>query len=560
MSDKKTWFRPGTRVVWIALGISTVAAAALAGCSVGGLGGSDEASSGEGDGDYGDGDATGDGDGDLSIGPDGDAGDIGFGGDGNIPDLPPLPEEVEDDSAYRAPVATGRYLWSANPESGRVALIDVENLTAEVLPAGLGPTFLTSVGNPDEPRALVINTGSSDVSRFRVQSGGEVLIDKVATHTGANRWSSSASGKWAVVWSRPEPGQKLDPTEGLQEITVLALGEEKMTATRVTVGYRPSQVVVSDDDTRLVVVSEEGITLIDLTATPVPYEYISLGFDAENRDVSVNQTGTHALVRRTDESVVELIDLLDPQNISQITFAAAVTDLDLADSGRAVAVIRSRSEVGTFTIEDVVADPSDIQIKNIPGEIFGSAVLTEDGETAVLYTNAIENPRISVVDFRAGSFLDVRSLSTKAPVYSVIAAPNGEHAAVIAGDTSPQLGEVGIPADAFSVVALRAERFPRVVGTGAPVLNVALGNDFGIITASNAGQNIFEAYLVELPGLSVEEHLLATQPLAAGILADSNLAYAAQAHPEGRVTFFDFDADQSRTLTGFELSAEVVDE
>src|SRR5664279_1195864 len=36
----------------------------------------------------------------------------------------PLPPEKELDQTFRAPVATGKLLWSANPDSGRVALID----------------------------------------------------------------------------------------------------------------------------------------------------------------------------------------------------------------------------------------------------------------------------------------------------------------------------------------------------------------------------------------------------------------------------------------------------
>jgi len=40
----------------------------------------------------------------------------------------PLPPEKELDQSFRAPVATGRVLWSANPDSGRVALIDAKTL------------------------------------------------------------------------------------------------------------------------------------------------------------------------------------------------------------------------------------------------------------------------------------------------------------------------------------------------------------------------------------------------------------------------------------------------
>jgi hypothetical protein len=108
-------------------------------------------------------------------------------------------------------------------------------------------------------------------------------------------------------------------------------------------------------------------------------------------------------------------------------------------------------------------------------------------------------------------------------------------------------------------VSLRTERFPRVVGAKTTLSQVALSDEFGIVTASSETLGIFEAHLVELPSLSVESFGLSTKPLSAGVMADLGVAYAAQQHPEGRVTFFDLAADEARTLTGFELSAEVVD-
>ncbi len=312
--------------------------------------------------------------------PDGDNGGVAIGGDGDssgpgggLGGAAPLPEEIEDEESYRAPVATGRYLWSANPESGRVALIDVVDLSVQVLSAGLFPTHLASVPGSDEvAQALVLNVGSSDATRFFVEQGedGETVIqDKVATHVGANRWSVSQSGKWAVAWSQVERGQTLDPTEGLQEITVIDLDAEKMKATRLTVGYRPSQVQIADDDKSVVVVSAEGITLIELGEDPTQKQWVNLGFEEEIRDVSLNQEGTHALVRRTGLSTVELFDLADAKNPEQLTFSGPVTDVDLAPSGRAVAVIRDKNELATFTLANVLADPLDIQVVKLSGEI-----------------------------------------------------------------------------------------------------------------------------------------------------------------------------------------------
>jgi hypothetical protein len=545
----------GLRKKWLLHGLRVLAATAwLAGCGAEGPMGK-ESGGGNGDGD-------GDGDGDIGLG-DGDhntaTGGFGFGGSG-MPNLPPLPEEVEDDSSYRAPVATGRFLWSTNPVSGRVALINVVDQKTQILSAGLYPTFLTSIGTEEDPAALVLNVGSSDATRFRVD-GDDVLKDRVDTHAGANRWSRSASGKFAVAWSRPERGVVLDPTDGFQEITVISLSDDGMESTRLVVGTRPRHVQVSSDEERLIVVSEEGINLIDLTDTPSIYDWINLGLDFERRDVSIDADGNYALVRRTDESSVELIDLLAPENRTELTFAGPVTDLDLAQNGRAVAVIRSRSEIATFMLDEVVSDPTAVDTLLIPGEVFGSSVLTDDGSTAVLYTTALANSYLNIVDLRQATYLAHRSLDTYAPVFSVIPTPDGKHAAVLAAEDF-SLGETARPAEAFSLIALRSELFPRVVGTGAPVKDVALGNTVGLVTAtkSTATGTVHEAHLIKLPSLSVKAQVLSTEPLSAGVLPDFGLAYAAQLHPEGRVTFFDFDTGKTRTLTGFELAAGVVDE
>ena len=42
--------------------------------------------------------------------------------DASVDAAPPPEKELE--SSYRTPVATGKYVWSANPTSGRVALVD----------------------------------------------------------------------------------------------------------------------------------------------------------------------------------------------------------------------------------------------------------------------------------------------------------------------------------------------------------------------------------------------------------------------------------------------------
>src|SRR5687767_3660648 len=58
--------------------------------------------------------------------------------DVSVDTAPPPEREVE--SSYKSPVATGRYVWVANPKSGRVAYVDATSLDVKVVEAGNGPT------------------------------------------------------------------------------------------------------------------------------------------------------------------------------------------------------------------------------------------------------------------------------------------------------------------------------------------------------------------------------------------------------------------------------------
>ena len=68
-----------------------------------------------------------------------------------------LPPEKEVESSYGAPVATGKYVWVANPSSGRVAYIDAVTLEIKLVDAGNGPTYVAPVPDAKDDIALVLN-------------------------------------------------------------------------------------------------------------------------------------------------------------------------------------------------------------------------------------------------------------------------------------------------------------------------------------------------------------------------------------------------------------------
>jgi len=458
----------------------------------------------------------------------------------------PLPPEVEEVGTFRPPVVSGGFLWSANPESGRVALIDAVTLGTRVVSAGLGPTYLAGIpSSADAPAAIVINTGNSTATLLRA-SESTIATQELPIHPGADSWSVAKSGDFAVAFSRGSG--TLDPTQGLQDITLIDLRQDDPELERLTAGYRPSQVVFDELEETLIVVSEQGISTFELDGDAE--FFVPLSGDA--LDVTVTEDGLHALVHAEGSDTIDIVALTPDGDGVSLTLAGAVTDLDLSVSGRAVAVVRDRFEFVVFDVEALLADPTDFRSKIVADELFGSVELSPDGEAAVLFTTTGESDRLTIVDTTADE-LETRSVSTETPIASVRTSPDGLHAIAL-GQAS-----AGAMTGAFTLVALTDQRFPRIVGTKAPVMDAVLDDSAGVVTTkSDAG--VYEVYVVAVPSLNVEPIRLASPPVSAGVLSAEGLGFVSQVHPSGRVSFFDLLATETRTLTGFELSAEVVDE
>lgn len=489
----------------------------------------------------------------LGADPNPGAGGLIMNGDGIVigsgtGGAPPIIIPETETRPFRPPVITGDYLWSANPRSGKVALIHAPTLATRVLSAGLEPTVLAAVPDASaDAAAIVINEGTSDSSYFRVE-GSNITTKRIAIHVGANRWSISPSGRYAVAWSSSDNG--LDPTNGLQEISLIDLSRSKPVAERLGIGFRPLDVTYNEEESQVIVTAQTGISLVTLENNKV--SWIPLSF-ADGRDVSITRDGGHAFVRSEGKSTVEIVALDGSDERTLLDLPGPPTDLDLSPTGRAVAVLREQEMIATFLVEEILSDPAAFETLSLPGQVIGSAELAADGLTVVLYSNAIENSLVSVVHFdERDAFLTYSTFDTQTAVETVCVSPDGHHAIVKAR------GIAGSNAGAFTILTLDEPRFPRVLGTHAPIQQIDLHNDFGLVTTSTQG--LHEAHLISLDALRVDVIPLASAPSSAGILPSLRVGFAAQEHPEGRVTFFDFAALEAHTLTGFELSSKAVQE
>jgi hypothetical protein len=532
-----------------------------------------------------------------------------------------LPPEIKVENKYKAPVATGNFVWSANPTSGRVAYIDAQTFAVQTAEAGNGPTYLAAVNDASHPTddvAVVINVLSQDATLLRVDSHGALSTQTYASTADANSWSISSTGHWGVAWTDSTFISNPDPTQGFQflavmDLTASATGAPPKPSTILAAGYRPVQVAFKKDDSRAFAVTEDGISVIDLTqpqpvvirqdalsaaaqigtitvdasfpivdaapsdagtdaGTPVSSDDASDGSavvdvadagtaTASAPDVSFTPDGAYALVRQDGVSAIT-IDALADGTLTSVPLPSTPTDLTVSPGGDfAVAVLRDTSTVVILPIPAVIGHPEAITTIPIPGQLVGRALVSADSKSVVLFTTVAPIDSITVLTL--GSPATYRTIALHAAVQAVFPTADGKYAVVL--HQAPTLGAA--VKGAFSIVPI-AESLPAVIQSlpAAPTA-VALSNDRAIVSISDDPSSTYGLYMVLMPSLEVRPYVLASPPIAVGIAAGAGRGYVAQDYSEGRITFVDLseggppdggEGFTARTITGFELSAGIV--
>lgn len=467
------------------------------------------------------------------------------------------PPEKEVESSYGAPVATGKYVWVANPSSGRIAYIDAVTLEIKLVDAGNGPTYVAPVPDAKDDVALVLNVLSSDATLLRASSTGLTALT-VPVPSSGNGWSVSANGRWAIAWTNARFVTGPDPVEGYQDITVLELtsGAEKSTA--LTVGYRPSSVSFDAKSGRAFAVTEDGVSVVALDAAGGPAVIKNITYAAAPPkvapEVTITPDGAYALLRSSQPSV-GILSLADGVRVD-VPLPGVPTDLDLsADGSTAVTVIRETSQVALLPVPAVFTNPSSLALVTIDTTV-GSTALAAQSATAFFYTNATPSELLAVMDTKAAAPKS-RLIKLRAPVLGVFPTADGAHALVL----HDALTEAGshYPA-AFSVAPIALDLPPKIVGLDAPVISIAVApaGDHALV-ATGASTGAYQLVVASMPSLNVQKLSLASMPIAAGIVAGADRGFVAQKHPDGRITFVNLKTGEARTLTGFELGTQVVD-
>jgi hypothetical protein len=506
--------------------------------------------------------------------------------------VPVLPPEVEVRRDFEQPQASERFVYAANPESGTVSIIDAQTLAIQTLETGDRPTFLRTLANSND--AIVLNVGSQDATIIRSPERGIRTITAPVVR-GANAIAVAPDGKHAVVYFNAGFSAAGNPQGSFQDVTVMRLDgetDDDEISVGMTVGFRPRDVFFSADSSQAYVVTDDGISVLDFETIEISgsgiARLVSLGPDVDQQgfDVSVTPDGLFALTRAPGQSVVRLVNLEDG-SIRNLDLAAVlpatdsdddgdsdggtaepvpvdVTDLDLAPSGAfALAVLRGASVVLEIPIPGGFDAASAIETHEVPGELIGSVTITPQADRALLYTTAVDVERITVLTLEGGGA--PKTVALRKTVEAVTVAPDGRTALILHKKVAGDPLEPGIDPDqsidrSFGYSVLRVATGDvklQVTPTPPGVFTIVPDGSYLFILFNSAG--VREVEKIEAKSFLIDEITLGSPPISLGSVPQSERVFVNQQHPDGRITFIDWETGTARTVTGFELNSRIQD-
>ena len=503
-----------------------------------------------------------------------------------VPPAPGTPDggpgAVEIESELSPPTHSERYVYVAMSELDALAKIDGTTLSVESIPVGDQPEILQAIPGSDGVVVLDRNNGTASIVRA-LGEGDDSRVVPVLPNM--NRISIDPTGSYALAWF--DLRQETLNSGGLsgvssigsfQDVTVIRLRQDSERSVDLSVGFRPRDVQFNADGSEAYVITDDGISIIDMAlaieAGPSIVAPIDIagGSDVDPIDFEVNivASGEFAVVREVANAEVRIVGLsAELQGLSSsIVLPGAVSDLDLATSGlSAYAVIQETSELVVIDLSDGLPDDGDVTSIDLGGEVVGSMVLSPLGDQAVLFTNASSVERLTIVELTGAP--SVRSFNLQKSIRSLGYDPTATSLIVTHAKTFGNAQENGISFEEFIDRSF-----------GYSIVNIATGFDKLQITAADPGAFSFstttprayvlvdggdeagavaQTHIIELDTGVVRLKSMSSPPETVGILPEAGMAFVNQRHGLGRVSFIDVASDAMRTVTGFDLNSRIVD-
>jgi hypothetical protein len=461
-------------------------------------------------------------------------------------------------------------------EQDELARIDGRTLGVTATPVGEQPRVVGTI--PGSDGAVVLDSTNGTATVVRPDNVGVDSIQVLPTLSHLNRIDIDPTGHYAVVWfdlAKALSDGGITGIGSFQDVTNIALDPDHEVAVNLTVGFRPRNVQFDAAGSRAYVVTQDGVSVIDLAyatqheaAIVPPIPVADPAVSPDDLEVQIVATGEWAVVRQAGVAGLRVVDVgANPGTTYQLPLASEASDIDLApDGSRVYAVEREAQQLAIIDVPGDAIAPAGIETVDLSDATLGSLVLSRDGARALLFTNASLDERITLVQLDQPGYPHVTWPLQKS-VLAVGIAPTGDSAIVlhakVAGDpsTATSFDDYIDESYGYSLLDL-ASGFAKLQITPVnpgPFVYAPDGTKLYVaLDGGDADGATRELQVVSTHTGVVTEKQLGSPPSAVGILPGADQAFVAQRHPLGRVSFLDLISDAVRTVTGFDLNSHVV--
>ena len=488
------------------------------------------------------------------------SGDTGWYGDESAMAEPSdADESVEDDLGSEEetsllglrPATTPAYVFIANADRDTVSRIAVPALDVITASVGVNPTMVAT--SADHTLAVTFNEGSDSISIIDAET---LSVTEVAVRDNLNQMVLSDDGRWVICYhdlAAEDGAPDYDGAISYNEISIVDL--QALTHHESVVGMFPHDVQFTADSTTAVVVSDDYLAVLDLSGDAPTTTRIALSEDTVDpppaEEVLLDPAGSYAFVRQYGVDSLVLVDLIGA-SIASLLVGDNPTDMDLSPDGtEAIVVARGDGEVWTYDLSDPTAMPAVVFMPE--EETFGQLEVSPDGGLGILYSTASGEGRYGLWDRSSG---DVTAIGLVKPIASLGISPDGASALIFHtldnGDTDAE--SAFYDHHALTLIDL-SDQFANPIRLDAEPIaydNAADGQTGFVITEGDSSLQV-----LHYSTLIHDQVSLPSDSVYLGVLPETNTAYVSQEHDLGRISFFDADADDLRTITGFELNAAI---
>jgi DNA-binding beta-propeller fold protein YncE len=485
----------------------------------------------------------------------------------------PPPPEVEYD--FGAPISSQRYVYVAMTAEDSLARIDGTTLGVRSTKVGESPRDVATI--PGTDGAVVLDSFNGTATIVRPQ-GETDSIRVLGTLQRLNRLDIDPSGRFAVIWFdlvKALTEGNITNVGSFQDVTVIALAPGSEKAVNLTVGFRPREVEFDAAGNRAYVVTEDGVSVIDLAyatehepsiVPPIPV--VDASVPASDVEVDIVATGEYAAVRQAGRAALRIVNVgALPGLAFDIPLASEPTDIDLApDGARVYAVEREAKQLAIIDVPGDGQNPAGVETVDLTNATLGSLALSADGTRGLLYTNASTDERVTLVKLDEPGYPTL-TWPLKKSVRAVGISPAGDTALIL---NSKAFGDPSQATDFDDYIDKSYGYTLLDLATGFGKLQIT-PVDPGAFRYAPDGSKVYVALdggdavnatravqVVTTQTGVVETKQLGSPPSTVGILPGAAQAFVSQRHPLGRVSFVDLGTDAVRTVTGFDLNGQVV--